>query len=115
MIDITESIQPLLALLCPALGSILILIYGKRPNVREAWTLLASCLQFLIVLSMVPTILDGKKVVCYLFTMFPGIEFGFHVDGEPGLFEDLNALRREAIADKNSHKREVTGPDVVCG
>ena len=86
MIDITESIQPLLALLCPALGSTLILIFGKRPNVREAWTLLASCFQFLIVLSMVPTILDGKRLVCYLFTMFPGIDFGFHVDAFGLLF-----------------------------
>jgi formate hydrogenlyase subunit 3/multisubunit Na+/H+ antiporter MnhD subunit len=86
MIDIAESIHPLLALLCPALCSILILIHGKRPNVREAWTLIASCFQFLIVLSMVPTILDGKRVVCYLFSMFPGIEFGFHVDAFGLLF-----------------------------
>ena len=86
MIDITESIQPLLALLCPALGSILILIFGKRPNVREAWTLLASFFQFLIIFSMVPTILDGKRVACYLFTMFPGIDFGFRVDAFGLLF-----------------------------
>ena len=86
MIGITESVQPLFALLCPALGSILILIFGKRPNVREAWTLLTSLLQFLIVLSMVPTILDGKTVVCHLFTMFPGIDFGFHVDAFGLLF-----------------------------
>jgi len=86
MIGITESVQPLLALLGPALGATLILIFGKRPNVREAWTLLASCFQFLIVLSMVPTILDGKRLVCYLFTMFPGIDFGFHVDAFGLLF-----------------------------
>ena len=86
MIGITESVQPLLALLCPALGSTLILIYGKRPNVRETWTLLASLFQFLIVLSMVPTILDGKRIVCHLFTMFPGIDFGFRVDAFGILF-----------------------------
>jgi formate hydrogenlyase subunit 3/multisubunit Na+/H+ antiporter MnhD subunit len=86
MIGVTESVQPLLALLCPALGSTLILIYGKRPNVRETWTLLASLFQFLIVLSMVPTILDGKRIVCHLFTMFPGIDFGFHVDAFGLLF-----------------------------
>jgi formate hydrogenlyase subunit 3/multisubunit Na+/H+ antiporter MnhD subunit len=86
MIDITESVQPLLALLCPALGSILILISGKRPNVREAWTLLASFFQFVVVLLMVPTILDGKRIICNLFTMFPGIDFGFHVDAFGLLF-----------------------------
>ncbi len=82
----TESIYPLLALSCPALGSVLILISGKRPNVREAWTLLASLFQFVIILSMVPAILDGKKIVCFLFTMFPGIDFGFHVDAFGLLF-----------------------------
>jgi len=86
MIDMTESIQPLLALLCPALGSILILIFGKRPNIRETWTLLASFFQFLIIFSMVPTILNGKRVACFLFTMFPGIEFGFRVDAFGLLF-----------------------------
>jgi formate hydrogenlyase subunit 3/multisubunit Na+/H+ antiporter MnhD subunit len=86
MIGITESLQPLLALLCPALGSTLILIFGKRPNVREAWTLLASLFQFLIIFSMVPTILDGGKIVCHLFTMFPGIDFEFRVDAFGLLF-----------------------------
>ena len=86
MIGIMESIQPLLALLCPALGSILILLSGKRPNVREAWTLLASLFQFLIVLTMIPMILDGRTIECYLFTMFPGIDFGFHVDAFGLLF-----------------------------
>ena len=78
MISITGPIQPFLAVLCPALGSILILIFGRRRNVRETWTLLASLFQFLVVLSMVPTILNGKRITCYLFTMFPGIDFGFH-------------------------------------
>ncbi len=86
MIGITESPQPLFALLCPALGSILILISGKRPNVREAWTLLASLFQFLIVLSMVPIILKGERIESYLFTMFPGIDFGFRVDAFGLLF-----------------------------
>jgi NADH:ubiquinone oxidoreductase subunit 5 (subunit L)/multisubunit Na+/H+ antiporter MnhA subunit len=86
MIGITESFQPLLALLCPAVGSILILIFGKRRNVRETWTLLASLFQFLVILSMVPTILNGKRITCYLFTMFPGIDFGFYVDAFGLLF-----------------------------
>jgi formate hydrogenlyase subunit 3/multisubunit Na+/H+ antiporter MnhD subunit len=67
-------------------GSTLIPIFGKRPNVRETWTLLASLFQFSIILSMVPTILSGKGIACHLFTMFPGIEFGFHVDAFGLLF-----------------------------
>jgi formate hydrogenlyase subunit 3/multisubunit Na+/H+ antiporter MnhD subunit len=86
MIGITGSLQPLFALLCPALGSIFILIFSKRPNMREIWTLLASLLQFLIILSMVPIILKGERIESYLFTMFPGIDFGFHVDAFGLLF-----------------------------
>jgi formate hydrogenlyase subunit 3/multisubunit Na+/H+ antiporter MnhD subunit len=86
MIGITESPQPLFALLCPALGSILILVFGKRPNLREAWTLLASLFQFLIILSMVPIILKGERIESYLFTMFPGIDFVFRVDAFGLLF-----------------------------
>ena len=86
MIGITESFQPLYALLCPALGSILILVFGKRPNLREAWTLLASLFQFSIILSMVPIILKGERIESYLFSMFPGIDFGFRVDAFGLLF-----------------------------
>lgn len=86
MIGITESIKPLIAVLSPALGAILILLSSKRPNLREGWTLLASIFQFSIVLSMVPMILDGNKIECYLFTMFPGIDFGFKVDAFGILF-----------------------------
>jgi len=86
MIEITESVRPLLAVLCPALGSILILAFSKRPNVREGCTLIASLFQFLIVLTMIPMILDGNRIECYLFKMLPGIDFGFKVDAFGLLF-----------------------------
>ena len=77
---IEESLSPLLAILCPAFASILIVVSGTRPNIRESWTMLASILQFLIILSMVPIIVDGTIITCTFFTAFPNVDFGFRVD-----------------------------------
>ncbi|MFV9676242.1 MAG: monovalent cation/H+ antiporter subunit D family protein [Methanosarcinales archaeon] len=78
--ETVESIKPVLAILCPAICSILIISFGKWPNIREGWTMFAGILQFLIIFSMVPTIIDGNIITCTFFTAFPGVEFGFRVD-----------------------------------
>ncbi len=77
---IVESIRPLLAILCPAIGSILIILFSKRPNIRESWTMLASIAQFLIIFSMISTIIEGNIIKCTFFTAFPGVDFGFRID-----------------------------------
>ncbi|MEA1956877.1 MAG: monovalent cation/H+ antiporter subunit D family protein [Euryarchaeota archaeon] len=79
---IVSSYIPLLAILCPATASILILLSSKRPNVRESWTIIAGILQFSFIASMIPTVLDKKVIQCLLFpqTMLEGIAFGFKVD-----------------------------------
>jgi len=77
---IVESISPSLAILCPAIASILIVLCGKWPNIREGWTMLASILQFLIIFSMVPIIVAGNIIKCTFFTAFPGVDFGFSID-----------------------------------
>jgi len=74
------SYRPLLAILCPAIASIFIVLSGKRPNIRESWTMLAAIIQFLFVISMVPTILAGNIIKCTFFTMLPGVDVGFVVD-----------------------------------
>ncbi|MGB2727089.1 MAG: monovalent cation/H+ antiporter subunit D family protein [Halobacteriota archaeon] len=79
--SIVYSYRPLLAILCPATAAILILLSSKRPNVRESWTIIAGILQFSLVASLVPIILERKVIECTFFpTMFEGIAFGFKVD-----------------------------------
>ncbi|MBA7528468.1 Na(+)/H(+) antiporter subunit A [subsurface metagenome] len=79
--SIVYSYRPLLAILCPATAAILILLSSKRPNVRESWTIIAGILQFALVASMIPTILNEGVIKCTFFpTMFEGIAFGFKVD-----------------------------------
>jgi formate hydrogenlyase subunit 3/multisubunit Na+/H+ antiporter MnhD subunit len=80
VIEIPQSLRPVVALGCPALASIFILVFSRRPNLREGVTLLASLLQFSIVFSMVSKVLSGETIQSYLFPVIPGIHFGFRVD-----------------------------------
>jgi len=65
----TDSVQPLIAVLAPMIGAALILMTGnKRPNLREFWTLLASVVQFMAVYGMIPQITQGQTL---RFTLVP--------------------------------------------
>ena len=72
--------RPFLAVLCPAIGAFLILVSGRRPNIREAWTMVASVLCFSSVISMVPNVLNEGPIDCTLFHIFKGIDFAYRVD-----------------------------------
>ncbi|ELY48820.1 proton-conducting transporter transmembrane domain-containing protein [Natronolimnohabitans innermongolicus] len=54
-----ESIRPAAVLVIPILAMGLIFLSKNRPNVREAWSILAAISMFAIVASMVPGVLDG--------------------------------------------------------
>ena len=77
---VIESIRPLLAILCPFISVFLVLIFSRHPNVREGCTMLASIIQFLIVISMAPIVVAGNAIECPLFTIFAGLDFVFRVD-----------------------------------
>ena len=57
MTGIVESIKPIMAIGCPSIGALLILLFRKRPNIREGCTIVAAILQFSIIISMAPVIL----------------------------------------------------------
>jgi multicomponent Na+:H+ antiporter subunit D len=78
--EITCSIKPLMAVLVSLSAAALILLSGKRPNLREAWTILAAAAKFLIVLSMAPSILSGRLLECTILTLSPGISLKLRVD-----------------------------------
>ena len=77
---VVESIRPLLAISCPFICSFLIFLSRKRPNIRESWTIIASIIQFLIIISMAPIVLKGNVIKCHLITICPGIVFSYKVD-----------------------------------
>lgn len=72
--------RPLLAVLFPIVVSFLILLSGKRPNLRETWTIIGGAFLFLTVISMSPFVLKEGPIQLTLFNLFPEIDFALNVD-----------------------------------
>ncbi len=68
------------ALLIPMAGAALIWACGRRPNLREAMTLLSAALLFASVLQLLPGVLAGERPALVLFDMLPGIALAFRVE-----------------------------------
>ena len=80
-------ITPLLAVLVPAIGALLIVGTGeRRANLREFWSVAAGVLQLGLVASMIPQVLAGGTPGGVLFRILPGVELAFRVDGLGLLF-----------------------------
>ncbi len=81
-----HAYTPLLAPLCPLIGALFIHLYRRRPNIRECSTLVAACLQFVLIMSMAPAILKGNVIECHLITITAGVELSLRVDAFGMLF-----------------------------
>jgi multicomponent Na+:H+ antiporter subunit D len=90
--EVISSTRPLWAVLISAIAAVLILLTGeKNRNLRDFWSLLASVLKFLVVFSMIPTVLDGKEMEWTLLVLSPHIAFQFRVDAFGLLFATLSS------------------------
>ena len=78
--EIIESVKPVYAILISLLAALLIAVSGKRPNIRETWTVIAALIKFGIVISMLTVILDGKILEYKLLQIMPGLEIAFRAD-----------------------------------
>jgi len=65
----------------PMLTALLVMFSGKKPNLREAWSLIGALLTFLSVLTLLPHILSGGTYEYTLATLYPGVNIKFHLDG----------------------------------
>jgi len=84
---VTYSVIPVLAVLAPALGAVLIALTGeRRANLREGWSVAAGVAMFALVASMIPEVLSGRTLECVLFRILPGVELAFRVDALGLLF-----------------------------
>ena len=79
------SIKPLLAVLVSLLITP-VLVSSRSPNVREAWTFVAAVAKFLIVVSMLPTVLRGAEITYTVAQVIPGVAIKFRVDAMGMLF-----------------------------
>lgn len=69
-----------LAVLVPLTGALLILLFRAQPNLREAVTLTAAAVLFLVVLDLLNTVLGGARPEVKLLEVAPGLELAFQVE-----------------------------------
>jgi multicomponent Na+:H+ antiporter subunit D len=84
------SLKPLATVLVSLLASVLIVVSGQRPNLRESWTIMAALSMFVITASMLPDVLQGRYPGVTLFAISPGISLALRVDSM-GLIFGLSA------------------------
>jgi multicomponent Na+:H+ antiporter subunit D len=77
---VMESALPLLPIGIVLVTSILIMVSGKRPNLREFWSIAGAVLTFFSVMAMVPAIWQGNRILYTLSSIAPGISLNFRVD-----------------------------------
>lgn len=80
------SLRPIAAVLISGIAVPLILVSHSRPNLRDAWTIVAAVGKFGIVVSMIPGWLAGQVYVTDLGAFLPGIRFALRADGLGLLF-----------------------------
>ena len=79
--------MPLLAVLTPALGALLIACTGeRRANLRESCSVVAGVVMFAFIASMIPEVLAGQTPECVLFRVLPGMQLALRVDAFGLLF-----------------------------
>lgn len=78
--DTLTSYRPLLAVLVSLVAAVLIVLSGRRPNVREAWTFTAAILKFGLVLSLLPMVLQHGAVESARLDLVQGLALHLRVD-----------------------------------
>jgi multicomponent Na+:H+ antiporter subunit D len=81
MAEIVVTPRILIPLIITGIAPFLIWLLRKNINLREGVSITAGILTFLSVLSLVPSVLNGKIPFQPLFVILPGIEIKFCVDG----------------------------------
>jgi multicomponent Na+:H+ antiporter subunit D len=89
---VIDSLFPLLAVLTPLSGAVLVAASGRWPNLRETWTLLASIGTIGIVATMLPATLDGRPAQTVLFDLVPGVPIALRADAAGMVFGLLASL-----------------------
>ncbi|MCX5870908.1 MAG: monovalent cation/H+ antiporter subunit D family protein [Deltaproteobacteria bacterium] len=86
--DITtvSSVKLLITLLVPLIGTLGVMFMGKNENIREGVSSVASIILFLLVASMIPTVLSGKTLIFHMFSILPGVTVTLRADAMSMIF-----------------------------
>ena len=77
-LDAAVAIQ--LALVVPALGTVLIALTGRHPNVRDSLMVVTAITLFAVVLQILPAVLAGERPAVTLFELLPGLHIAFEAE-----------------------------------
>ena len=70
----------LMAMVIPLVGTVLLVLAGKVPNLREAITLATAALLFGVIMMMSGGVIDGGRPSVDLFEVMPGVSIAFEVE-----------------------------------
>ena len=76
----------LVAVLTPLVGAGLVMAAGRKPNLREACSLVAAVTLFLVVAWMVPCVHAGRALRFTLFSLLPGLSITLRADALSMIF-----------------------------
>jgi multicomponent Na+:H+ antiporter subunit D len=85
-VNLNPAVFPLLAVGIPIAAVIPILLCSRWPNLREAWSLIASVATAAAVLSMLSGTLAGQPAEAVLFDLAPGVAVALRADAAGMLF-----------------------------
>lgn len=80
------DIRLLWALITPLIGAGLVMLTGRRPNVREACSLVSALVLCGLVFSLLPDIRAGRTLTYLLFPLLPGLSITLRADAMSMLF-----------------------------
>ncbi len=80
------AVRPFLAVGISLLAALLIMFSGKRPNLREGFTIAASFIKVALIFSMVPAVLQGNVYEFTLFNITDTLGFTLRTDAGGMLF-----------------------------
>lgn len=76
----------------PMVTAFLIMLSGKKPNLRESWAVIGACLTFLTVVGYWPQLAAGANPEHTFFTIVPGVCVKFRLDGMGLLFAGTSSF-----------------------
>lgn len=109
------SIRPFLGIGVVLLASLLIMFSGKKPNVRESFTIIASIINAVIVFSMIPEVQAGNVYKYTLFQITDSLGFTLMTDAGGMIFACVSSFLYIPVAFyaigymRGHHEKEQTG------
>ncbi len=91
MIETTSGMLILTAII-PMVTALLVMVSGKRPNIRESWSVVGAVLTFASVVNLAPAVLSGETLRCTYAQILPGVSVTLKLDGLGLLFAGTSSF-----------------------